>query len=352
MAGCMAEAEELKYTQIDQETAKKMMEADDGHVVVDVRRRDEYDAGHIPGAVLIPNESIGCDSPEALPDYDQIILVYCRSGNRSKQAAQKLGGMGYTHVYEFGGINTWTGDVVTTEEENAPRTAVLSFFSFDGGGLEYTVEIEDPSILSYTAVRDYGRDRDELATGSPYRIIFTFAGLKPGTTTVSVYGRSPIIENDDTVYTAVVDEHLNVQLSWERKIAVFDLYRNGDVAYDAYRITLWQDGYHVSVNEGADQRIDSEAVDALMRIVDEYDLARWDGFDESEDFVLDGEGFWLEIRMTDGTGITAHGDNVFPEHYFEAIGSIQEILDNAEIHSGIAVGGSSPFSEASEQRDR
>ena len=71
------------------------------------------DAGHIPGAILIPNESIGCDSPEALPDYDQIILVYCRSGNRSKQAAQKLASMGYTNIYEFGGITTWTGDVVT-----------------------------------------------------------------------------------------------------------------------------------------------------------------------------------------------------------------------------------------------
>lgn len=109
------------YRQIDQETAKQMMEADDGHVVVDVRRADEYDAGHIPGAILIPNESIGCDSPEALPDYDQVILVYCRSGNRSKQAAQKLASMGYTNVYEFGGILTWTGDIVTTEEERSMK---------------------------------------------------------------------------------------------------------------------------------------------------------------------------------------------------------------------------------------
>ena len=64
-----------------------------------------------------PNESIGCDSPEALPDYDQIILIYCRSGNRSKQAAQKLASMGYTNIYEFGGINTWTGEIVTAEDE-------------------------------------------------------------------------------------------------------------------------------------------------------------------------------------------------------------------------------------------
>lgn len=103
------------YLQIDQETAKRMMEADDGHVIVDVRRQDEYDAGHIPGAILIPNESIGTEPPEALPDLNQVILIYCRSGNRSKQAAQKLADMGYTELYEFGGIIDWTGDIVTGE---------------------------------------------------------------------------------------------------------------------------------------------------------------------------------------------------------------------------------------------
>ena len=101
------------YIQIDQEKAKGMMAVNDGHVVVDVRRADEYASGHIPGAILIPNESIGTEKPNQLPDKDQIILVYCRSGNRSKQAAQKLADMGYTNIYEFGGINTWTGEVIT-----------------------------------------------------------------------------------------------------------------------------------------------------------------------------------------------------------------------------------------------
>ena len=101
------------YTQIDQEKAREMMTADDGHIIVDVRRADEYASGHIPGAILIPNESIGTEQPDQLPDKDQIILIYCRSGNRSKQAAQKLANMGYTNIYEFGGINTWTGEVVT-----------------------------------------------------------------------------------------------------------------------------------------------------------------------------------------------------------------------------------------------
>ena len=100
------------YTHISQETAKEMMGKDDGHVIVDVRRQLEYDTGHIPGAVLIPNESIGTEMPKELPDHDQIILVYCRSGSRSRNAAQKLADMGYTNIYEFGGILDWTGEIV------------------------------------------------------------------------------------------------------------------------------------------------------------------------------------------------------------------------------------------------
>lgn len=115
LAGCESGGDTMEgentFTQIDQETAKEMMARDDGHVIVDVRRQDEYDAGHIPGAILVPNESIGSSPPAALPDYDQIILIYCRSGNRSKQAAQKLADIGYTNVYEFGGISTWDGGI-------------------------------------------------------------------------------------------------------------------------------------------------------------------------------------------------------------------------------------------------
>ena len=127
LSGCGAKPQPAAYRQIDQETAKEMMKADGTQIIVDVRRQDEYDAGHIPGAVLIPNESIGTERPEALPDLDQIILVYCRSGNRSKQAAQKLADMGYTNVYEFGGIIDWTEDIVTDteleESEGAEDTA-------------------------------------------------------------------------------------------------------------------------------------------------------------------------------------------------------------------------------------
>ena len=113
------------YTQISQDEAKKMMEQDGTQIIVDVRMQEEYDSGHIPGAICIPNESIGTEPPEELPDFDQIILIYCRSGNRSKQAAQKLFDMGYINVYEFGGINDWTGEVVTeTPDTDASQESV------------------------------------------------------------------------------------------------------------------------------------------------------------------------------------------------------------------------------------
>ena len=127
--------EKDSYTQIDQETAKLMMDLNDGHVIVDVRRQDEYDEGHIPGAICIPNESITDFMPSQLPDLEQVILVYCRSGRRSKEAAQKLFDMGYTNVFEFGGIIDWTGEVVT---EEAKETAMT--LSIDGKEMPVTWE--------------------------------------------------------------------------------------------------------------------------------------------------------------------------------------------------------------------
>lgn len=108
-----AAPEQHTYQQITQDEARALMQADNGSVTVDVRRQDEYDSGHIPGAILIPNESIGTEKPKALPDTGQIILIYCRSGRRSKEAAQKLADMGYTEIYEFGGIIDWNGEVTT-----------------------------------------------------------------------------------------------------------------------------------------------------------------------------------------------------------------------------------------------
>ena len=119
LTGCAGSSDAVSgYTQITQEEAQEMMQLDDMHVIIDVRTQEEFNSGHIPGAICIPNETIGTDSPEELPDKDQVLLIYCRSGNRSKDASQKLADMGYTNVYEFGGINTWTGEIITDQTES------------------------------------------------------------------------------------------------------------------------------------------------------------------------------------------------------------------------------------------
>lgn len=114
LSGCAArKSGEQSYRQITMQEAVDMMEREENYIILDVRTEPEYQAGHIPGAILLPNESIGAGEPPQLPDRDQLILVYCRSGNRSKQASDKLAKLGYTNVVEFGGINSWPGEVVS-----------------------------------------------------------------------------------------------------------------------------------------------------------------------------------------------------------------------------------------------
>ncbi len=96
-----------EYVQITQEEAKKIMDTQTGYVILDVRTDEEFAIGHIPGAILIPDYEIGERAESELTDKNQLILVYCRSGNRSKNAAKELASMGYTKLKEFGGINDW-----------------------------------------------------------------------------------------------------------------------------------------------------------------------------------------------------------------------------------------------------
>lgn len=101
------------YRQVNPEEAAAMMESETDYILLDVRTQQEYKQGHIPGAICVPNEAIGSGEISELPDKEQLILVYCRSGNRSKQAAEKLANAGYTNVVEFGGILSWTGETVS-----------------------------------------------------------------------------------------------------------------------------------------------------------------------------------------------------------------------------------------------
>ena len=112
LGGCAAQpTEKASYRQISMEEAVTMMAEETDYIILDVRRADEYASGHIPGAIHIANESIGTAEIPELPDKNQLILVYCRSGNRSKQAARKLVALGYTNIVEFGGILDWTGEI-------------------------------------------------------------------------------------------------------------------------------------------------------------------------------------------------------------------------------------------------
>lgn len=188
------------YEQIDQETVKQMMEKDDGHIIVDVRRQEEYDEGHIPGAILIPNETINSEKPDELPDLDQIILIYCRSGRRSKEAAQKLADMGYTNIFEFGGIIDWTGDVVTQEIWNASENPVKLRYDRMWEYGDYA-ETDDADTIK-AVVHAIGK----LQVGEPtdmgvddFTDILTFE-FKDGTTARLVFEDNIWVKEDDERY--------------------------------------------------------------------------------------------------------------------------------------------------------
>lgn len=133
------------YNQISQDEAMQMMQKESDYLIVDVRRPDEFAEGHIEGAINVPNETIEDEMPAELPDKDQILLIYCRSGNRSKDASQKLADMGYTRVYEFGGINTWKGEIVTEEQEN--MTKVTFDMQMKIGDTSVSVDWEDNAAV-------------------------------------------------------------------------------------------------------------------------------------------------------------------------------------------------------------
>lgn len=101
------------YRQVSMEEAMAMMEQQTGYLILDVRTQEEYDSGHIPGAICISHEQIGLEPLPQLPDKEQLILVYCRSGRRSKLASENLAAQGYRNVVEFGGIIDWPGQIVT-----------------------------------------------------------------------------------------------------------------------------------------------------------------------------------------------------------------------------------------------
>ena len=111
VCGCSAGGS-VSYEKISGADAKALMDSESGYIIIDARTQSEYDEGHIPGAILIPEYEIADRAESELPDKEQLILVYCRSGRRSKIAAEELAKLGYTNVKEFGGIIDWEYEVV------------------------------------------------------------------------------------------------------------------------------------------------------------------------------------------------------------------------------------------------
>ena len=116
LIGCAStETQTNTYRRISMAEAVVMMQEETDYIILDVRRADEFAAGHIPNAINVANEDIGTAEIVELPHKDQLILVYCRSGRRSKEASEKLVALGYTNIVEFGGILDWTGETVSEE---------------------------------------------------------------------------------------------------------------------------------------------------------------------------------------------------------------------------------------------
>lgn len=113
LGGCASTSDDLGYKQISMSEAVRLMEEGGDHILLDVRTPEEFAEGHIPNAINVPNETIGSENIAELPEKEQKIFVYCRSGNRSKQASAKLVKLGYTNIVEIGGIQDWSGQIVT-----------------------------------------------------------------------------------------------------------------------------------------------------------------------------------------------------------------------------------------------
>lgn len=116
MALCAACGSKTDYQTMEINDAAEMIAADDGHLLVDVRTKEEFEEKHLPGAILLPVDDIKDGRLERLPDKDQTILLYCRTGRRAKDAAEYLAKKGYTNIYEIGGIIDWKGETVTGSE--------------------------------------------------------------------------------------------------------------------------------------------------------------------------------------------------------------------------------------------
>ncbi len=213
------------------------------------------------------------------------------------------------------------------ETPEGGRTAVLRFSSFDGGGYEYSAIPDDPEIAAVSSERDYGGPREEPEDGSPCDWVFTFTGLKPGSTRVWIVGESPIMPPTVRRYALTLDEELNVTTEELSVLDRFEWTRGGE--YPAVTLCLFRVGteYLLWPGEGVCVRVDASVADAVREMIERHGLMSWDGFDEDDPDVLDGSDFTLRIAWADGTGVTAQGSNAFPPGYDAALTEALAILE-------------------------
>lgn len=150
------------YQTLSAEKAMERMEANPEILIVDVRTEEEYKEGHIPGAILIPNEGITVDKPGALPDLDAEIFVYCRSGRRSKEAAEKLVNLGYTNVYDIGGVIDWPYEL-TKDDERVPSFSNFTAEDVEGNAVNQEIFSEYDLNMIYIWATFCKQCQDELA---------------------------------------------------------------------------------------------------------------------------------------------------------------------------------------------
>ncbi len=247
--GCGKEEQESGYQQITGEEAAAVMEQETDYIILDVRTWEEYREKHIPGAICVPNETIGEDAVSQLPDKEQLILVYCRSGNRSKQASEKLVRLGYSNVVEFGGIKDWTGETVTGDEPgNGSEETESASVAIIGGA-------DGP-----TSIFIAGKIGDEETSESKPA---AFSLEEVGTFITQGAGYTELLGGEDFVLaiTNAYEDGAEKDLYWyEEKIRGGMVYTMPQEAKDAILEALGPDGYRDAVLEEKYRGPVSEAV--------------------------------------------------------------------------------------------
>lgn len=204
--------------------------------------------------------------------------------------------------------------------EGVPGAATLTLPLLEGGAAP-RFGIADPDILACEGIRSA-----DAAAGT---VTCAFAGMRPGTTTLSVVFGSGGAEGPSALYRAEVDPALNVTLTPARALERFWYIHGGSMVAQKYEVFTLGGDYYLCKNNDPSQPLDRAVVEALTALIEACDLASWDGFRETAAGVLDGEDFHIEIALSDGTSVNASGSNAFPPGYFRAAGAIRSLLNAA-----------------------